>query len=80
MALKIYNSTDGSTNTITDDELRQIEEHNRGKSLAEIAAGPPAFAHLAKRLDPRAPASLRGCGVLGRNLKRFLPRQRVAAQ
>lgn len=57
MALKILNR-DGSATTITDEEQRQIDDYAAGKSLAEIAAEPPRFAHLLKRKD-RRPGLLR---------------------
>lgn len=51
MGIKILNR-DGGTTTITDEDLRKIDEHNQGKSLAEVAAAPPAFAHLLEKRDP----------------------------
>lgn len=52
MGFKIYNR-DGTTTTISEAEQAEIDAYTKGKSLAEIAAEPPRFAHLLKRRDAR---------------------------
>lgn len=47
MGLKILNR-DGTTTGITDEQQREIDDYCKGKTLAEIAAEPPRFAHLLK--------------------------------
>ena len=45
MGMKIL-KRDGTVLDVSDEQLADIAEHTKGRTLAEIAAEPPRFAHL----------------------------------